>query len=113
MKTHVEKRPWGEEHLLSLNKISTVKILIINAKQRFSLQYHNNREEFWELLDNSARITLGRKTFIARKGDTFLIKRKQLHRIQALGKQVKVLEVSFGKFREKDIVRIEDDYGRI
>ena len=113
MKIKIEKRPWGKEQLISLNKASTVKILIVNAKQRFSLQYHRNREEFWEFLDNPAKVTLGKKTFIAKKGSTFLIKRKQLHRIHALNKPVRVLEVSFGKFNEQDIVRIEDDYGRI
>ena len=64
-------------------------------------------------MDGPAKITLGKKTFEAKKGDEFFIDKKTNHRIEALGKDVHILEISFGKFDEKDIVRIEDDYGRL
>ena len=35
-----------------------------------------------------------------------------VHRIEGLSKEAHVLEISFGKFDEKDIVRVEDDFGR-
>lgn len=113
MKTYKEKRPWGSFQTLTKEKKSTVKILTLKPKQRFSLQYHKHREEFWLLLDNPMKITIGKKTFRAKKGDTFFVKKKQLHRAQALKKQARILEISFGKFNEKDIVRLEDDYNRI
>ena len=65
------------------------------------------------MLDNPAKITLGNKTFKAKKGDEFIIERGMNHRIEGLDKDVHVLEISFGRFDEKDIIRIEDDFGRV
>lgn len=113
MKKYKEERPWGKFEQFTLNEISTVKILTIKAGKRFSLQYHKNRKEFWRFLDNPAKVTLGKKTFIAKKGDEFIIDKKTNHRIESLGKDVHVLEISFGKFDEKDIIRVDDDFGRV
>jgi mannose-6-phosphate isomerase len=112
MKKYKEKRPWGGFEQFTLNEISTVKILTIKPKQKFSLQYHKKRKEFWRLLDNPAKVTVGKKTFRAKKGDEITIKPKTNHRIEAFSKPVNVLEISFGTFNEKDIKRIEDAYGR-
>ena len=113
MKKINEKRPWGGFEQFTLNEISTVKILTIKPKQKFSLQYHNNRKEFWRFLDNPAKVTLGKKIFKVKKGDEIVIPKKTNHRIEAYSKTVRVLEISFGKFNEKDIVRLEDKYGRV
>jgi len=107
------KRPWGGFKQFTLNERSTVKILTIKPKQAFSLQYHNNRKEFWYFLDNPAKVTVGKKVIRVKKGDSVIIKPKQNHRIEALSKEVNVLEIAFGKFDEKDIKRIEDKYGRV
>ena len=112
MKKYVEKRPWGDFERFTLNEISTVKILTIKPKQKFSLQYHKKRREFWKFLDNPAKVTIGKKIIRVKKGDEILIPVKTNHRIEAYTKSVKVLEISFGKFDEKDIKRIEDAYGR-
>ncbi len=112
MKKYVEKRPWGGFERFTLNEISTVKILTIKPKQKLSLQYHNKRREFWKFLDNPAKLTIGRKTFRVKKGDEIIIPIKTGHRIEAYSKPVKVLEISLGKFDEKDIKRTEDIYGR-
>ena len=113
MKTKIITRPWGNFETFTQNTNSTIKILTINPKKRLSLQYHNNREEFWRVLEGNAKITQGKKTISAKKGDTIFINKKQIHRIEAFNKQVKILEIAFGKFNENDIIRIEDDYGRI
>ena len=113
MKKHTERRPWGGFERFTFNEKSTIKILTINKGKRFSLQYHKNRSEFWKVLDNDVKITLGKKTFKAKKNDEIFIPKKTLHRAEGLSKTVHILEISFGKFDEKDIVRIEDDYGRL
>ena len=109
----IDIRPWGFEEILTKNEKTTVKILNIRPKKRNSLQTHKNRSEFWQILENNAKLTIGKKVIKAKPGDTFFIKKKELHRIQALDKQVKILEISFGKFNEKDIERKEDDFGRV
>ncbi len=113
MKRVVDKRPWGGFEQFTLNERSTVKILTFKAGKRNSLQKHKGRKEFWKILDNPCKITAGNKTFRAKKNDEIIINRGQLHRIQALNKDVRVLEISLGDFNEKDIVRVEDDFGRV
>lgn len=112
MKEKVVKKPWGGFKRFTLNEPTTVKIIAVLPKQRFSLQYHHDRSEFWRFLDNPAKVTIGKKTFTVKKGDEFIVHRGQPHRVQALAKPVSFLEVSFGHFDENDITRIEDDYGR-
>ena len=112
MKKYSEKRPWGMFERFTLNEISTVKILTIKPRQGFSLQYHKNRKEFWRFLDNPAKVTIGKKTLKLKKGDEIIIPKKTNHRIEAYSKTVNVLEIAFGKFDEKDIIRLEDKYGR-
>src|SRR3989344_5771883 len=113
MKKYVEKRPWGKFEQFTHNEKTTVKIITVNPKQKLSLQYHNKRKEFWRFLDNPAKATIGKKTIKANKGKEIIINPKTLHRIEALDKEVNVLEVSFGKFEENDIIRLEDKYGRV
>ena len=112
MKEIKTKKPWGFFERFTLNETSTVKILTLNPKKRISLQFHRKRKEFWRILEGPAKVTIGKKTFKAQKGKEFSIPPKTLHRIQAYNKKVTWLEIAFGKFDEKDIVRLEDDYHR-
>ena len=112
MGKYTEKRPWGIFERFTFNEVSTVKILTIKPKQKLSLQFHNHRREFWKFLDNPAKITIGGKKGIALKNDEFVIEPKENHRIEALDKPVRILEISLGKFEEEDEKRIEDIYGR-
>ena len=113
MKKMVEKRPWGGFERFTLNEASTVKIVTIGQGKKFSLQYHKKRKEFWKFLDNPAKVTIGKRTFRAKKGDEFVVPVRTFLRIEALGAPVRILEIAFGKFDENDIVRVEDDYGRL
>ena len=108
-----DKRPWGSEEIFTLNEKSSVKILTFKPGKRNSLQYHHNRTEFWRFLDNSAKVTVGKRTFKVKNGSEVLVPKRANHRIHALSKPVRVLEISFGDFDEADIVRVEDDYGRV
>jgi cytidyltransferase-like protein len=107
-------KPWGNFKTFVENKKVTVKILTINKGEETSLQSHNHREEHWYVLDGSVRIQAGRfaKTRIYRKGDSILIPQKTLHRVTAISNG-RILEISYGKFSEDDIIRREDKYGRI
>jgi len=108
----VDKRPWGNFERFTLNEKTTVKIITVKPKQRFSLQTHSKRKEFWKFLDNEAKVTVGNKTFKVKRGESVLVKPRETHRVEALSKPVSFLEISFGNFSESDIKRISDDYGR-
>ncbi|MBA4320147.1 MAG: mannose-6-phosphate isomerase [Flavobacterium sp.] len=113
MKTIYDKRPWGLEEILTINEPATVKILTINSGQRSSLQYHNHRKEFWKIIEGEAIFEINNKKIEAKIGDEVDIKNKITHRLIAKDKVAKILEISFGEFDENDIVRLEDDYGRV
>ncbi|CAN5130547.1 hypothetical protein BH11PAT3_BH11PAT3_2020 [soil metagenome] len=108
-----EKRPWGEFRQFTKNVNSTVKTLLIKEGQSFSLQYHHHRREFWKILLGKAEVTIDDSKIFADIGQEFLIPEGTKHRIKALEGDVYVLEISEGIFDEEDIVRTEDEYGRI
>ncbi len=113
MKIINDKRPWGAEEILTLNTPTTVKILTINPGQRCSLQYHNQRQEFWKLIEGEAIFEVDGQKIEAVVGTECTIENKMKHRLVGKDKPAKVLEISFGTFEEDDIVRLEDDYGRL
>ena len=113
IKKYAEKRPWGKFEQYCLNQKCTVKILYLNPKKTLSLQYHKNREEFWKIIKGTAKITINKKITQAKEGDEFFIAKKALHRAEGGKNGAEILEISFGNFNEKDIIRIKDKYKRI
>lgn len=106
------KKPWGEFIEFTDNEPSTVKILIVMPKQELSLQYHKKRDEMWYFLTDGYCQIKNKKYFV-RKGNIVNVKKGIFHRLYSKSKKVEVLEISFGKFDENDIVRVEDKYNRI
>ncbi len=108
-----EERPWGNFVQFCKNQQCTVKIISVNPDSELSLQYHNNRDEFWKILSGKASIVIGETVHASKEGDEFFIPMKVLHQIITNEDPVKVMEISFGVFDEDDIVRIKDKYDRI
>lgn len=110
-------RPWGEYFGWDQGKSWNLKTIYIKAGKRLSLQYHNHRSECWLLVAGDAIATVqtkdGEETKVAlKKGETFLVQKGEVHRLESKKGGV-VVEVAYGMFDEGDIVRIEDDHGRI
>jgi mannose-1-phosphate guanylyltransferase len=84
----------------------------VHARSRLSLQYHNYRKEFWRVIRGPVMVQIGDQTFRAKEGETFEIPAGAVHRLSALERDSTVLEISYGRFDEQDIVRVEDDFGR-
>ena len=106
------KRPWGNFRQFALNKKCTVKLLIINPNQELSLQSHKKRTEDWYFL-SSGKIQVGNRKFSIKEGDFIHIRKNEKHRISAQKDKVKLIEISFGNFDERDEKRFSDKYGRI
>jgi mannose-6-phosphate isomerase-like protein (cupin superfamily) len=111
---HYEKdeRPWGMYERFTLNDPSTVKLITVNEGEAFSLQKHEHRGEFWHIIEGKGRATIGSETREVKAGDEIEIPEGTLHRLEAVGGPCLFLEISFGTFDEKDIIRVEDKYGR-
>ena len=112
MDKYKEERPWGNFEQYCHNEKCTVKIISVNPNEKLSLQYHHHRDEFWKIIEGKAKIVLGEETLNGKKGDEFFIPKKSKHRIMTEKSNVKIMEISFGKFDENDIVRLEDKYKR-
>jgi mannose-6-phosphate isomerase-like protein (cupin superfamily) len=94
------------------NKPCTVKLIYVNPNSRLSLQYHANRAEFWQVVKGTAVVDLDDETFILNEGDSIEIPKKARHRLGSIDGGCVVMEIAYGKFDERDIVRLEDDYRR-
>ena len=116
---HVRKsaRPWGEFYGWDQGEGWYLKTLYIAPAKRLSLQYHHHRSEIWILVEGDAIATYGpRKGNLTRlslkKGELFRVPKGYVHRLESK-KGAKIVEIAQGLFDENDIVRIEDDHGRV
>lgn len=109
---YTERRPWGHFERFTLNEPSTVKLVYIDGDKRLSLQYHNNRSEFWKVVKGPVRVQVGEEKKLLQTGDSITIPKGAKHRLEGAGTDGIILEISKGDFDENDIVRIEDDYKR-
>lgn len=109
-------RPWGEYYGWDQGSEWNLKTIYVKPNKRLSLQYHHHREEWWLLVEGDATATVheGKEalTIPLRKGEVFRVGKGQVHRLSS-DKGGVVVEVAYGTFDERDIVRLEDDHGRV
>ncbi len=110
-----EERPWGNfENLLDNDKCK-VKRIVIKPDQAPSYQYHFKRSEVWVIVEGRGELKLnGNKTYIE-AGNVVKVPVEVKHQIRNTGTTDLVfIEVQLGSyFGEDDIVRLEDNYGRV
>jgi len=107
------ERPWGAFQQLSLNQTSTVKVITVEPGSRLSLQRHEHRSEFWQVLDGPMEIEVDQHCWTARHGEHIWVPAGSTHRMGNRGTDpTRILEVAFGHFDEEDIERLHDDYSR-
>ena len=114
-KNNVFYRPWGKYTNLFNGKGFLVKELVINSKSSISLQKHNHRSEYWNIISGKPKITINNKKFFKKVNETAFIPQGAKHRIENFFmKPVKIMEVQTGSIlKETDIVRYKDIYGRV
>ena len=112
MDIYTETRPWGKFEKFHENQLCTVKLIYVNTNSRLSLQYHEHRMEFWKIVKGKAKVEIDETEHIVKENDNIIIPCGAKHRVTALEDNCIILEISYGKFDENDIIRIEDDYNR-
>ena len=105
--------PWGSEEVLWQNDGVTVKIISVRAGHRLSLQSHARRDERWFAMTAGGTFQVGDVVLPATAGMHGEVPRGAKHRISAGTADFHVLEIALGPFDQNDIVRYEDDYGRV
>ena len=101
--------------LLPVIAFVLVKELTVNSKSSISLQKHHHRSEHWMITQGKPKITINKKKFFKKENDSVFIPTGSTHRIENLYKKlVRIIEVQTGPIlKESDIVRFQDNYGRI
>jgi mannose-6-phosphate isomerase-like protein (cupin superfamily) len=115
MKPHAPQiipRPWGSETRWAVNDKYLGKILYIEKGQRLSLQLHEQKDETIYVLKGTAVVQINDKSLILSEGESLRIQPNTVHRFcSTFENPVTLIEVSTPEI--DDIVRIEDDYGRV
>jgi mannose-6-phosphate isomerase-like protein (cupin superfamily) len=108
-------RPWGFYEVLSDKPDHKVKRITVLPKKRLSLQLHRKRKEHWIVVSGEGLVTVGENIVRLKPSGSIDIPQGEAHRIENTGDIPLVfIEVQQGEyFGEDDIVRLEDDFGRI
>ena len=110
-------RPWGVYYGWDSGKGWNLKTVYINPGKRLSLQYHHGRSEHWMLVEGDATATILnasklKETYPLHLGEAFRVGKGTVHRLESKRGGV-IVEVALGRFDENDIVRLDDDFGRV
>ena len=111
----VEMRPWGQFHVIAKGQGYQVKEIIVNQNSRQSLQKHEYRSECWQIINGRCQIQLGKEVMQLSKGENIFIPQGIFHRVENIAdNELIFVEIQIGdRIEEEDIIRVEDDYGRI
>ncbi len=108
-------RPWGTYDSVDRGERFQVKRIRVKAGGRLSLQKHHHRAEHWVVVQGTALVTCGDKQFLLSENESTYIPIGEIHRLENPGKvPLEIIEVQSGCYLgEDDIVRLEDNYGRV
>lgn len=108
-------RPWGNYLSLVEDLKWQVKLITVKPGEKLSLQLHNHRAEHWVVVKGIAKIEIDNKESILQENQSTYIPISTKHRLSNPGKSnLLIIEVQSGSYLgEDDIIRFEDNYGRV
>lgn len=105
-------KPWGKYMNMAEEKDRWhLKVILLKKGKRLSLQRHQLRSEMWIVAQGKIKAEIGKEILTLSASKTAFIKYKEIHRMTAIEDST-VIEVTYGTHKEKDIERLEDDFGR-
>ena len=115
MNVYKEERPWGYFLVLASTPKFKIKKITIKPGCRLSLQSHKSRNEHWIITEGEMHITIDDQVKNYGCDEHVYITKGTKHRMENKGKvPASVVEIQTGDyFGDDDIIRYEDDYGRI
>jgi len=108
-------RPWGSYRSIDTGSRFQVKQITVTPGSKLSLQRHHHRAEHWIVVEGTALVTCGEKSFLLHENQSTYIPIGSVHRLENPGKiPLRLIEVQSGGYLgEDDIVRLEDTFGRV
>lgn len=115
MQTVSVHRPWGFYRLLQVEEQFQVKHIRVDPGARLSLQKHRHRSEHWIIVRGSALVTRDHEQALLHESESAYVPSGCVHRLENPGTSpLDLIEVQTGAYLgEDDIIRLEDDYGRL
>jgi mannose-6-phosphate isomerase len=110
-----DRRPWGTFTVLDEADGFKVKRIEVLPGKRLSYQKHAQRAEHWVVIHGAAKVTLDDRDVTVEAGHSIDIPIGAAHRVENPGDETLVfIEVQRGGYLgEDDIVRLQDDFGRV
>ncbi len=113
--SQIAYRPWGSYEILIDTPTYKVKKIVVYPNAKLSLQSHYHRAEHWIVVKGMAKVTNGEKIIHLNENESTFIPAFTLHRLENPGKiNIELIEVQTGNYLEEDdIMRFNDDFGRV
>jgi mannose-1-phosphate guanylyltransferase/mannose-6-phosphate isomerase len=108
-------RPWGTYTILEEGRNSKMKRIVVYPGSKLSLQMHYHRSEHWIVVQGTAKITVGDQIIFLGENQSTYVPKATKHRLENPGKiPLHIIEIQMGSYLEEDdIVRYDDDFGRV
>jgi len=110
----IVKKPWGHEEILVNTGKYVVKKLFINPDASLSYQYHRVKDETIVCLEGNCVVAYGvkKRKICLSEGEHLRIKPLVRHSFKG-GYRFGCVLIECSTPELSDVVRIEDDYGRV
>lgn len=110
-----DERPWGSYTVLEDAANFKVKRMFVAPGMRLSYQRHERRAEHWFFVEGHATVIVDGTEYELGAGASIDVGVGQAHRCENRGiAPVVFIEIQRGSyFGEDDIVRLDDDFGRV
>lgn len=108
-------RPWGGYSSVANGERFQVKRLFVKPGKKLSLQKHHHRSEHWIVVRGTAEVTIDGSVQMVAENQSVYLPLGCTHRLANPGKiLLELIEVQTGSYLgEDDIIRIEDEFGRV
>lgn len=108
-------RPWGTYTTLENGERFKIKRIVVKPGASLSLQMHHHRSEHWIVVSGMAVVVNDQQELMLNTNESTFIRAGHKHRLKNPGViDLVLIEVQSGDYLgEDDIVRFEDNYGRV
>ncbi len=108
-------RPWGHYDLVDCGDRHHTKRIVVKPGAKLSVQKHHHRAEHWVVVKGTAWVNKNGESILVTENESIYIPVGTVHSLENPGViPLEMVEVQSGSYLgEDDIVRYEDQYGRI
>ena len=109
----IVRKPWGFEFLLYQNKKLTIWFLHLQKNYKTSFHCHINKKTLLFVIKGSVLFKTLKFSKKYNEGEFVEINKKVFHQSKAISKHGSIVLELEGSVNKNDIVRLDDDYGRV